>query len=53
MDYINRLFPDFMELRGDRHYADDEAIVGGIALFHESRVFWRWPDIHELLFRDE
>lgn len=34
MDYINRLFPDFMELRGDRHYADDEAIVGGIALFH-------------------
>mgnify|MGYP001820964789 CR=1 FL=1 len=31
MDYIIRLFDGFEELHGDRHYADDHAIVGGIA----------------------
>jgi acetyl-CoA carboxylase carboxyl transferase subunit alpha len=31
MDYIIRLFTDFEELHGDRHYADDHAIVGGLA----------------------
>ncbi|MDX1696710.1 MAG: acetyl-CoA carboxylase carboxyl transferase subunit alpha [Thiohalobacterales bacterium] len=31
MDYIARLFTDFEELHGDRHYADDHAIVGGLA----------------------
>ena len=31
LDYIIRLFTDFEELHGDRHYADDHAIVGGIA----------------------
>ena len=30
-DYISRLFTDFDELAGDRAYADDKAIVGGIA----------------------
>lgn len=33
-DYINAIFPDFMELHGDRLYGDDGAIVGGIATFH-------------------
>ena len=31
MDYIPRVFTDFDELHGDRHFGDDNAIVGGIA----------------------
>jgi acetyl-CoA carboxylase carboxyl transferase subunit alpha len=31
MDYIRRIFDDFDELHGDRHFGDDKAIVGGIA----------------------
>ena len=31
LDYISRVFTDFQELHGDRHFADDKAIVGGIA----------------------
>ncbi len=31
MDYIPAIFTDFMEMHGDRHYGDDNAIVGGIA----------------------
>ncbi|MFA7388463.1 MAG: acetyl-CoA carboxylase carboxyl transferase subunit alpha [Thiohalobacteraceae bacterium] len=31
LDYIERIFTDFEELHGDRSYADDPAIVGGIA----------------------
>lgn len=31
LDYIERIFDGFMELHGDRAYADDEAIVGGLA----------------------
>ncbi|MBD5772241.1 acetyl-CoA carboxylase carboxyl transferase subunit alpha [Marinomonas colpomeniae] len=31
LDYINHAFTDFEEMHGDRHYADDRAIVGGIA----------------------
>ena len=31
LDYIERIFTDFEELHGDRAYADDEAIVGGVA----------------------
>lgn len=31
LDYIPRIFTDFQELAGDRAYADDKAIVGGIA----------------------
>lgn len=30
-DYISRVFTDFQELRGDRVYADDHAIVSGMA----------------------
>jgi len=30
-DYIDALFPDFMELAGDRTYADDKAIIAGVA----------------------
>ncbi len=31
LDYIDRIFTDFQELHGDRTYADDAALVGGIA----------------------
>ncbi|PCH85958.1 MAG: acetyl-CoA carboxylase carboxyl transferase subunit alpha [Piscirickettsiaceae bacterium] len=31
LDYIDQIFDDFTELHGDRHYADDPAIVGGLA----------------------
>jgi len=31
LDYISRIFTDFDELHGDRHFGDDKAIVGGIA----------------------
>ncbi len=31
MDYINRVFDDFDQLHGDRHFGDDKAIVGGVA----------------------
>lgn len=32
-DYVDALFTDFMELCGDRTYADDQAILGGTALW--------------------
>jgi acetyl-CoA carboxylase carboxyl transferase subunit alpha len=31
LDYISAVFTDFQELHGDRMYADDHAIVGGVA----------------------
>ncbi len=33
LDYIDKLFTDFNELHGDRHFADDAAIVAGLARF--------------------
>ena len=33
LDYVARIFTDFEELHGDRHFADDKAIVGGLARF--------------------
>ena len=30
-DYIERIFSDFDELHGDRHFGDDNAIIGGVA----------------------
>ncbi|GAA5315337.1 MAG: acetyl-CoA carboxylase carboxyl transferase subunit alpha [Candidatus Pelagadaptatus aseana] len=30
-DYIKRIFTDFDELHGDRHFGDDQAIIGGVA----------------------
>ncbi len=38
LDYINQLFTEFEELHGDRHFADDEAIVGGVARFDDKPV---------------
>jgi len=38
LDYIIRIFSDFEELHGDRHFADDHAIVGGLARLDERPV---------------
>ena len=38
LDYISALCTDFQELHGDRHYADDYAIVGGLARFNGQSV---------------
>jgi acetyl-CoA carboxylase carboxyl transferase subunit alpha len=38
LDYINALFTGFQELHGDRAFADDPAIVGGIARFGDQSV---------------
>ena len=34
LDYINELFTEFTELHGDRAFADDQSIVGGLARFN-------------------
>lgn len=38
LDYIKHIFKGFMEFHGDRRYADDPAIVGGIANLNGSPV---------------
>ncbi|HET9701009.1 MAG TPA: acetyl-CoA carboxylase carboxyl transferase subunit alpha, partial [Burkholderiales bacterium] len=38
LDYIQGLFTDFEELHGDRAFADDPAIVGGLARFDGRSV---------------
>ena len=38
LDYIKRIFKGFIELHGDRRYADDPAIVGGIAWLNNTPV---------------
>ena len=38
LDYINSIFSDFQELHGDRAFADDPAIVGGLARFNGQSV---------------
>ena len=34
LDYINEMFTHFVELHGDRHFADDLSVVGGLARFN-------------------
>jgi acetyl-CoA carboxylase carboxyl transferase subunit alpha len=34
LDYVGEIFTHFVELHGDRHFADDLAIVGGLARFN-------------------
>lgn len=36
--YIQELFQDFVELHGDRYFADDSAVIGGIASFYGRPV---------------
>lgn len=38
LDYVDRIFTDFVELHGDRNFADDPAILTGIARFKGEPV---------------
>lgn len=38
LDYIHRLFDEFVELHGDRRFAEDASIVGGLARYHGKSV---------------
>lgn len=37
-EYIYRIFPDFIELKGDRLYGDDQAVIGGLATLNGLAV---------------
>ena len=56
LDYIKRIFTDFMEFHGDRRFADDKAIVGGFARFNGNPVMvvgtQKGRDMRENLFRN-
>ncbi len=56
LDYIQGLFTDFEELHGDRAFADDPAIVGGIARFEGQPVIvighQKGRDIKERQYRN-
>jgi len=55
-DYINRIFTDFQELHGDRAFADDHAIVGGLARLDGQAVMvighQKGRDTKEKIFRN-
>ncbi len=38
LDYIEEIFDNFIELHGDRHFADDKCIIGGIATLNSMAV---------------
>ncbi|MAR59898.1 MAG: acetyl-CoA carboxylase carboxyltransferase subunit alpha [Porticoccaceae bacterium] len=38
LDYIHRIFTNWEELHGDRHFGDDSAIVGGVARLDDKPV---------------
>jgi acetyl-CoA carboxylase carboxyl transferase subunit alpha len=40
LDYIEKIFDEFHELHGDRTYADDHAIVGGLARFRGRAIMF-------------
>ncbi|NOX36506.1 MAG: acetyl-CoA carboxylase carboxyltransferase subunit alpha [Calditrichaeota bacterium] len=56
LDYIQRMASDFIELHGDRHFADDPALVAGIAQVEEFRVViigqQKGRDVKENLYRN-
>jgi len=38
LDYVDRLFTEFTEISGDRHFADDHALVTGFARYKDEPV---------------
>ena len=38
LDYVDALVTDFFEIHGDRRYADDQAIIGGLGYWGRTRV---------------
>jgi acetyl-CoA carboxylase carboxyl transferase subunit alpha len=55
-DFIQRLFPDFTEIHGDRRFADDHAIMTGFAEYHGQAVLLvghvKGRDTKEKIFRN-
>ncbi|MEW5807485.1 MAG: acetyl-CoA carboxylase carboxyltransferase subunit alpha [Acidobacteriota bacterium] len=55
-DYIGHLFVDFVEIHGDRKFADDPAIVGGLAFYRGIPVavvgHQKGRDTKEKIFRN-
>jgi acetyl-CoA carboxylase carboxyl transferase subunit alpha len=56
LDYVERIFTDFMELHGDRRYSDDAAIIGGFAKLDGQKVMvigtQKGHDMKENVFRN-
>jgi acetyl-CoA carboxylase carboxyl transferase subunit alpha len=56
LDYIQAIFTDFEELHGDRRFADDPAVVGGVARFNNQTVMvighQKWRDTKDKIFRN-
>src|SRR5687768_6076858 len=38
LDYLERLFQDFLEIHGDRRFRDDPALIAGMARYHDQSV---------------
>jgi acetyl-CoA carboxylase carboxyl transferase subunit alpha len=38
LDYIEMIFSDFLEIHGDRHFADDKALIAGLAKINDDNV---------------
>tara|TARA_B100000686_G_scaffold230949_1_gene238385 strand:+ start:4293 stop:5261 length:969 start_codon:yes stop_codon:yes gene_type:complete len=55
-DYIEHLFTNYEELHGDRNFADDPAIIGGLARFNEQSVMvighQKGRDTNEKVYRN-
>jgi len=55
-DYIDRLFPGFVEIHGDRRFSDDHAIMTGFARYHEQPILLvghvKGRDTKEKIFRN-
>ena len=56
LDYIQNLAPDFVELHGDRHFADDPSLVGGLGSIDEQSILFigqqKGRNTNENLFRN-
>jgi acetyl-CoA carboxylase carboxyl transferase subunit alpha len=56
LDYVEQLFTDFIEIHGDRRFADDHAIVAGTARFHGQPVMvvghQKGSDTKQKIFRN-
>jgi acetyl-CoA carboxylase carboxyl transferase subunit alpha len=38
LDYVKRICSDFIEIHGDRHFADDKAVVAGLATIEDQKI---------------
>jgi len=56
LDYVKKLFPDYQELKGDRVFGEDAAIIGGVGIFSGRSVVFvghqRGRTTQERIFRN-